>query len=76
MLETQQNLYQLGIFDLVQVEQQNPESTDTYQNVVVRVDEANRFAMRYGIGYQERDHLRDPWNSANSIYSEPVTAPI
>ena len=58
MLETQQNLYQLGIFDLVQVEQQNPESTDTYQKVVVRVEEANRFAMRYGIGYQERDHLR------------------
>jgi outer membrane protein insertion porin family len=58
MLETQQKLYQLGIFDLVQVAQQNPESTAAYQNVVVRVEEANRFTMRYGIGYQERDHLR------------------
>jgi outer membrane protein insertion porin family len=58
MLGTQQKLYQLGIFDLVQVAQQNPESTATYQNVVVRLEEANRFTMRYGIGYQERDHLR------------------
>jgi len=58
MLETQQNLYGLGIFDLVQVGQQNPESTATYQNVVVRVEEANRLTMRYGIGYHERDHLR------------------
>jgi outer membrane protein insertion porin family len=58
MLETQQNLYKLGIFDLVQVVQQNPESPATYQNVVVRVEEANRFTMRYGIGYQERDQLR------------------
>jgi outer membrane protein insertion porin family len=58
ILKTQQNLYELGIFDLVRVAQQNPGSTSMYQNVVVRVEESNRFTMRYGVGYQERDHLR------------------
>ncbi len=58
MLETQQSLYNVGVFDRVRVAEQNPESVSTYQNVVVRLDEARRFTIRYGLGYQEREKLR------------------
>ena len=58
LLKTQQALYNMGVFDLVRVTPQNPESVSPYQNVVVRLEEAKRFLVRYGIGYQEREHLR------------------
>jgi outer membrane protein assembly complex protein YaeT len=58
MLETQQALYSLGVFDLVRVAPQNPESIAPFQNVVVRVQEARELTLRYGIGYQERERLR------------------
>lgn len=58
MLETQQSLYGLGVFDQVRVAQQNAESTAPYQDVVVRLQESKRFTVRYGLGYQERERLR------------------
>ncbi len=58
LLKTQQDLYSTGVFDLVRVAPQNPESVSPYQNVVVRLQEAKRFTLRYGLGYQEREHLR------------------
>ncbi len=58
MLETQQALYNIGIFDRVRVSPQNPDSVTPYQNVVVRLDEAQRFTIRYGFGYQEWEKLR------------------
>jgi outer membrane protein insertion porin family len=58
LLKTQQALYNTGVFDLVRVTSQNPESVSPYQNVVVRLEEARRFTLRYGFGYQEREHLR------------------
>ncbi len=58
LLQTQQSLYSLGIFDQVRVAPQNPESAAPYQSVVVRVQESRRFTIRYGLGYQEREKLR------------------
>ncbi len=58
MLQTQQGLYSTGVFDRVRVAQQDPESTTPYQNVIVRLDEASRFTIRYGLGYQETEKLR------------------
>jgi len=58
LLETQQALYRLGIFDQVRVGQQNPESTNPHQNVVIRLRESKRFTVRYGIGYAEEENLR------------------
>ncbi len=58
MLETQQALYNTGVFDLVRVTPQNPESTAPYQNVVVRLQEAKPVTVRYGFGYQEREKVR------------------
>jgi outer membrane protein insertion porin family len=58
MLDTQQSLYSTGVFDLVRVAPQNPESTAPYQDVVVRLQEARPITFRYGAGYQERERLR------------------
>jgi outer membrane protein insertion porin family len=58
MLQTQQGLYGLGVFDQVRVAQQNSESTAPFQDVVVRLQESKRFTVRYGLGYQEREKLR------------------
>lgn len=58
ILQTQQGLYALGVFDQVRVAQQNPDSTAPYQDVVIRMEESKRFTMRYGLGYQEREKLR------------------
>lgn len=58
LLQTQQSLYELGVFDQVRVEPQNPESAAPYQNVVVRLQESKRLTLRYGFGYQEREKLR------------------
>lgn len=53
-----QALYNIGIFDRVKVSPQNPGSITPFQNVVVRLDEAQRFTLRYGLGYQEREKIR------------------
>lgn len=58
MLETEQELYELGVFDLVRVAPQNPESAAGYQNIVVRVNESPQYVVHYGFGYQEREKLR------------------
>jgi outer membrane protein insertion porin family len=58
MLETQQALYDTGVFDQVRVEPQNPESVAPYQNVIVRLQEARPLTLRYGFGYQEREKVR------------------
>ncbi len=58
LLQTQQALYRIGIFDQVRVVQQNPESTNPYHNVIVRLSESKRFTVRYGVGYQEREKFR------------------
>ena len=40
LLQTQQSLYALGVFDQVRVAPQNPDSSAPYQDVVVRLQEA------------------------------------
>jgi outer membrane protein insertion porin family len=58
LLETQQALYDLGAFEFVRVAPQNPESVASHQNVVVRVEEASQFSMRYSVGYEQRAKVR------------------
>jgi|WetSurMetagenome_2_1015567.scaffolds.fasta_scaffold05872_2 outer membrane protein insertion porin family len=58
LLQTQQALYGIGVFDQVRVAAQNADSTAPYRDVVVRLQESKRFTIRYGLGYQEREKLR------------------
>jgi len=52
VIETQQKLYDLGIFNRVTVAPQNPDGTDPDKQVVVDVDEAKRYTMAYGFGLE------------------------
>ncbi len=52
LLNTQKNLYDLGIFSQVDTAVQNPEGTETHKNVLVRVQEAKRYTFNYGLGFE------------------------
>jgi outer membrane protein insertion porin family len=58
MLQTQQALYGLGVFDQVRVAQRNTDAAAPFQDVVIRLQESKRFTVRYGLGYQERERVR------------------
>lgn len=52
VLATQQKLYNLAIFDRVQVQPQNPDGTYPKKNVVVNVEEGKRYTISYGFGFE------------------------
>jgi outer membrane protein insertion porin family len=52
VVETQRKLYNLGIFSRVTIAPQNPEGTETQKTVVVMVDEARRYTLAYGLGFE------------------------
>ncbi len=52
VVETQRRLYNFGIFNRVTVEPQNPNGTDPDKNIVVLVEEAKRYTMTYGGGFE------------------------
>ncbi len=52
LLETQQKLYELGIFSQVDTAVQNPEGVEPHKNVLVQVREAKRYTFNYGIGFE------------------------
>ncbi|HYA97259.1 MAG TPA: POTRA domain-containing protein [Methylomirabilota bacterium] len=60
VVESQRRLYNLGIFNRVTVEPQNPSGTDPDKNVVVQVEEAKRYTIAYGGGIEAQ---RLPSNS-------------
>jgi outer membrane protein insertion porin family len=50
--ESQQKLYDLGIFSKVQTAIQNPEGEEESKNVLFNLDEANRYSFNIGVGAQ------------------------
>jgi outer membrane protein insertion porin family len=52
LLNTQKELYDLGIFSQVDTAVQNPEGTETHKNVLVQVQEARRYTFNYGLGFE------------------------
>ncbi len=52
LLESQRQLYNLGIFSRVQIAPQNPDGTETAKTMVVLVEEAKRYTMAYGGGFE------------------------
>lgn len=49
---TQRQLYNLGVFNRVQVAPQNPDGTDPEKAVVVDVTEGDRYTIGYGFGFE------------------------
>jgi len=52
VVETQRKLYNLGIFSRVSIAPQNPEGQSTEKTIVVMVDEAKRYTIGYGLGFE------------------------
>ncbi len=52
MLNTQQGLYDLGIFSQVDTAVQNPDGSEKTKNVLVEVQEARRYTFTYGGGFE------------------------
>jgi outer membrane protein assembly factor BamA len=49
---TQRQLYNLGVFDRVQIAPQNPAGTDPDKSVVVETLEGHRYTIGYGFGFE------------------------
>ena len=52
VVESQRHLYNLGIFNRVTIEPQNPDGSDPDKDIVVLVEEAKRYTMAYGGGFE------------------------
>jgi outer membrane protein insertion porin family len=52
IVETQRRLYNLGVFNRVQIEPQNPAGTDPEKTVVVDLQEGKRYTIGYGAGFE------------------------
>jgi outer membrane protein insertion porin family len=52
VVESQQKLYNLGIFNRITIEPQNANGTDPEKDVVVLVEEAKRYTIAYGGGFE------------------------
>lgn len=52
LYETQQRLYELGIFNEVDVALQDPEGQEHDKNVLVDVREGKRYTFNYGLGFE------------------------
>ena len=52
MLRTQSRLYDLGIFNQVDVALQNPEGEETRKDVLLNLVEARRYTFDYGLGFE------------------------
>ena len=52
VVESQRRLYNLGIFNRVTIEPQNPGGANPDKDIVVLVEEAKRYTMAYGGGFE------------------------
>jgi len=68
VVETQRRLYNLEIFNRVQIAPQNPEGSDSNKTVDVLVEEARRYTIAYGPGLEVQ--------RLGSASSGPVAEPL
>jgi outer membrane protein insertion porin family len=52
VVDSQRRLYNLGVFNRVTISPQNPAGTDPDKDIVVLVEEAKRFTIAYGGGFE------------------------
>ena len=52
VVESQRRLYNLGIFNRVTIEPQNPTGNDVDKDIAVLVEEAKRYTLAYGGGFE------------------------
>ena len=65
VVESQRRLYNLGVFNRVTIQPQNPNGTNPEKDIVVLVEEAKRYTLAYGGGF-EVQRLASTTNPAGS----------
>ena len=68
ILATESNLYNLAIFNKVQVREVPSYQDPLHKNVMVHVEEAKRYTLLYGIGYSSYEGVRGTLGLANSNF--------
>jgi outer membrane protein insertion porin family len=68
VVESQRRLYNLGVFSRVTIAPQNPDGKETDKTVVVEVEEAKRFTVGYGGGF-EAQRLESSTNPNATVLS-------
>jgi len=68
ILATESNLYNLAIFNKVQVREVPSYRDPLQKNVMVHVEEAKRYTLLYGIGYSSFEGVRGTLGLANSNF--------
>jgi outer membrane protein insertion porin family len=71
VVESQRRLYNLGVFNRVTIEPQNPDGSDPEKDIVVLVEEAKRYTMAYGGGFE----VQRLASTTNPIGGEVQAAP-
>ena len=72
VIATQQKLYNLAIFDRVQVAPQNPQGTYPEKNVVVAVEEGKRYTVSYGFGFEAQRLASTSNATATTLKASPL----
>jgi len=68
---TQRQLYNLGVFDRVQIAPQNPAGTDPDKSVVVETLEGHRYTLGYGFGFEVQRVSSTSNPSGNALAASP-----
>lgn len=74
MLETQRALYDLGLFNQVDMAVQNPEGNTGYKDVLFQIQEAKRWTFNYGLGL-ELQTGGEPLDEINNAPAPGITLP-
>ena len=71
VVDSQRRLYNLGVFNRVTIEPQNPAGTDVDKDIALLVEEAKRYTIAYGGGFE----VQRLASTTNPTGSEIVAAP-
>ena len=71
-IATQEKLYNLAIFDRVQVEPQNPDGDYPEKTVVVAVQEGQRYTLSYGFGFEAQRLASSSNPNVTSLNASPL----
>ncbi len=71
VVESQRRLYNLGIFNRVTIGPQNPNGTDPDKDIVVLVEEAKRYTIAYGGGFEVQRLASTTDPTAGEIQAAP-----
>lgn len=72
VIATQQKLYNLAVFDRVQVAPQNPNGSYADKTVIVAVQEGQRYTLSYGFGFEAQRLASTTSSTSTSLNASPL----